>query len=121
MQRALALIALAFAILPAAANARIVSRYGVTIISCVVNSNGNGLTNGINVVYYNTHDTPATEVDFLVNYAGRRYLLIDKGTFSRGAQINHNLANALTGQPWGGPTPKVCRVERVYLADGRSF
>jgi hypothetical protein len=104
-----------------AAQARIVSKFGVTIVSCVVNSNGNNLTNGINVVYYNTHDSPATEVDFLVNYMGRKYILIDRGTFARGAQINHNLANSLTGQPWNGPQPKHCAVQRVYLANGRSF
>jgi hypothetical protein len=122
MQRVLrALVVFAILIAPVTTQAKIVSRYGVTIISCVVNSNGNGLTNGINVVYYNTHDSPATEVDFLVNYYGRRYLLIDKGSFSRGAQINHNLTNSLTGQSWNGPSPKLCRVERVYLADGRTF
>ncbi len=93
------------------------SKFGVTIVSCVVNSNGN-TTNGINVVYYNTHDSPATEVDFLVNYGKQKYILIDKGTFTRGSQINHNLTNALTGQPWEGPTPKRCSVQRVYLENG---
>ncbi|HEY6326972.1 MAG TPA: hypothetical protein VIW73_10735 [Candidatus Cybelea sp.] len=122
MRRALlALIVLAIFALPASTQAKIVSRFGVTIISCVVNSNGNNLTNGINVVYYNTHDSPATEVDFFVNYLGKRFILIDKGNFTRGAQINHNLANALTGQAWDGPKPKLCRVERVYLANGQSF
>lgn len=122
MRRALpALAALAIFALPASTQARIVSRFGVTIISCVVNSNGANSTNGINVVYYNTHDSPATEIDFLVNYLGKRYILIDKGNFTRGAQINHNLTNALTGQAWDGPAPKLCRVERVYLANGRSF
>jgi hypothetical protein len=122
MQRALGALALvAMLIAPATTQARIVSRYGLTIISCVVNSNGGASTNGINVVYYNTHDAPATEVDFLVQYGGHRFILIDKGTFTRGAQINHNLANALTGQPWDGPKPKLCRVERLYLADGRTF
>lgn len=122
MQRVIrTLVVLAILAVPLTAQARLVSRFGVTIISCVVNSNGNGLTNGINVVYYNTHDSPATEVDFLVQYRNHRFILIDKGTFTRGAQINHNLANALTGQPWDGPKPKLCRVERVYLANGRSF
>lgn len=122
MQRALrALVVFAILIAPVTAQAKIVSRFGVTIISCVVNSNGSGQTNGINVVYYNTHDSPATEVDFLVNYLGKRYLLIDKGNFSRGSQINHNLTNSLTGQTWNGDKPKLCRVERVYLANGRSF
>jgi hypothetical protein len=117
----LAIAALIATFLPAAAQARIISQYGLTIVSCVVNSNGNGLTNGINVVYYNTHDSPATEVDFLVRYRGHRYILIDRGTFTRGSQINHNLNNALTGQPWNGPKPNLCQVERLYLANGRTF
>jgi hypothetical protein len=103
---------------PAVAAQKSGSKFGVTIVSCVVNSNGSNLTNGINVVYYNTHDSPATEVDFLVNYEGHKYILIDKGTFSRGSQINHNLTNALTGQPWNGATPKRCAVQRVYLENG---
>lgn len=122
MKRTLLTLAILLAVVaPAAVQAKIISRYGVTIVSCVVNSNGSNLTNGINVVYYNTHDSPATEVDFLVNYMGRKYILIDKGTFSRGSQINHNLTNALTGQAWNGPKPKTCAVQRVYLANGRSF
>jgi hypothetical protein len=104
---------------PAALSAKDVSKFGVTIVSCVVNSNGSNLTNGINVVYYNTHDSPATEVDFLVNYNKQKYVLIDKGSFARGAQINHNLTNALTSQPWDGPKPKRCAVQRVYLQNGQ--
>jgi hypothetical protein len=103
---------------PAGAASRSGSRFGVTIVSCVVNSNGNNQTNGINVVYYNTHDSPATEVDFVVHYNKTRYILIDKGSFARGAQINHNLTNSLTGQPWNGPTPQRCAVQRVYLENG---
>lgn len=123
MQRALrTLVVLALlGVLPVASQARNVSRFGVTIVSCVVNSNGGNLTNGINVVYYNGNDSPATEVDFLVHYGGHKYILIDKGTFTRGSQINHNLTNALTGQPWHGPKPKQCQVQRVYLQNGRSY
>ncbi|MGA8098073.1 MAG: hypothetical protein WB810_05360 [Candidatus Cybelea sp.] len=120
MKRALlALAALCAIAVPAALCAKDVSKHGVTIVSCVVNSNGSNLTNGINVVYYNTHDSPATEVDFLVNYNKEKYVLIDKGSFARGAQIDHNLTNALTGQLWNGPTPKRCAVERVYLQNGQ--
>lgn len=106
---------------PATLQAKNGSKHGVTIVSCVVNSNGNNSTNGINVVYYNTHDSPATEVDFSVNYGGHKYILIDHGSFSRGAQINHNLTNALTGEPWDGPQPKACTVKRVTLADGSVY
>ncbi|MGB8965399.1 MAG: hypothetical protein WCB99_07145 [Candidatus Cybelea sp.] len=122
MKRAFGTLAvLLVLVMPAVAQARLGSKYGVTIVSCVVNQGSNGSTNGINVVYYNTHDSPATEVDFLVHYMGHKYILIDKGTFTRGSQINHNLNNALTGQPWNGPTPKNCAVQRVYLANGHSY
>jgi hypothetical protein len=114
----LALAAFCVIAAPAAAAPKNGSAFGVTIVSCVVNSNGGSQTNGINVVYYNTHDSPATEVDFLVNYHGHKYVMIDKGSFARGAQINHNLTNSLTGQSWEGPTPKRCAVQRVYLANG---
>jgi hypothetical protein len=104
--------------MPTTAQARIVSALGVSIQSCVVNSNGS-VTNGINVVYSNTHSSPATEVDFLVGYHGHKYVLIDRGTFNQGAQINHNLNNALVGQAWQGPRPKRCTVQRVILANGQ--
>jgi hypothetical protein len=116
----LALAALCAVAAPASAQ-KLGSEFGVNIVSCVVNSNGGNQTNGINIVYYNTHDSPATEVDFLVNYMRHKYILIDKGTFTRGSQINHNLNNALVGQAWNGPTPKRCAVERVYLANGKVF
>lgn len=121
MKRTLLVLAAFCAIAAPAAAKKNGSAFGVTIVSCVVNSNGGNLTNGINVVYYNTHDSPATEVDFLVAYQGHKYILIDKGSFSRGAQINHNLTNSLTGQPWAGPTPKRCAVQRVYLENGNVF
>ena len=120
MNRALLAVAVLCAILvPATASAKKNgSKFGVTIVSCVVNSKENNQTNGINIVYYNSNDSAATEVDFLVAYGGSKYVMIDKGHFSRGAQINHNLTNALTGQPFDGPTPKHCAVQRVYLEDG---
>jgi hypothetical protein len=112
------LLAILLPLTAAAKNKKNGSAFGVTVVSCVVNSNGGSTTNGINVVYYNSNDSPATEVDFLVNYGGHKYVLIDKGHFTRGSQINHNLTNALTGQPWSGATPKRCGVQRVYLEDG---
>ncbi|HTU83860.1 MAG TPA: hypothetical protein VMF61_17180 [Candidatus Acidoferrales bacterium] len=102
-----------------AAQANIQSNWGVNIQSCVVNQNGSGNTNGINVVYVNTHPSAATEVDFLVGYRHHRYILRDTGTFTKGAVINHNLANALVGYAWEGPTPNLCEVNRVVLANGR--
>jgi hypothetical protein len=105
-------------ILPGGVSAKIVSTHGVLISSCVVNAKNN-LTNGINIVFYNAHPTAATEVDFLVVYNGARYTLTDKGTFSRGAPINHDLRNALVGSAWQGPKPQLCQVQRVLLANGK--
>jgi hypothetical protein len=120
MQRTLlAGLAALCCLMPAIAQAKIAFALGVTIQSCVVNANGAGQTNGINVVYYNTHPSPATEVDFLVRYHGHEFVLIDRGTFSQGAQINHNLTNALVGYPWHGPNPRMCTAQRVVLANGK--
>lgn len=121
MNRILPALLAAFVLLaPAAAQAKTINGYGIRIQSCVVNSNGNGLTNGINVVYYNSsHPSPAVEIDFLVGYRGHRAILTDRGTFSETAQINHNLSNALVGRAWDGPNPNLCQVQRVVLANGR--
>lgn len=113
--------ALAALLLPCAASAKIVSNFGITIGSCVVNSNGGNQTNGINVVYYNTHASPATEVDFKVRYHKQTFILIDRGNFAQGAQINHNLTNALVGEVWEGPDPGLCTVKRVLLANGKEL
>jgi hypothetical protein len=122
MKRTLFLaIAMLFAVAAPASAQHVGSRYGVTIVTCVVNSNGSGLTNGINIVYFNKHDAAATEIDFLVRYGGHAFILIDRGTFTRGSQINHNLNNALTGQPWNGPNPTACQVNRVILSNGKVF
>lgn len=118
MFRTLASFAVVLALLSAAAQADTKSKYGIKIESCVVNQNG-GNTNGINVVYANSNASPATEVDFLVNYNKQKYILTDTGTFAEGSQINHNLTNALVGVPWSGPTPKNCTVKRVTLTNGK--
>ncbi len=106
---------------PAAARAKVASQFGVTIQSCVVNNNGGGQTNGINVVYDNTHPSPAVEIDFLVRYHHNRAVLTDRGTFAQGAQINHNLTNGMVGFAWQGPDPYVCTVKRVVLQNGKVF
>lgn len=114
----LALAAVVVMLVPAAAPAKITSQFGIALQSCVVNNN-DGHTNGINVVYYNSHPSPATEVDFLVRYHHNRAVLTDRGTFTKGAQINHNLTNGMVGIPWQGPTPYACVVQRVVLENGK--
>lgn len=118
----LALVAALIALSPAAAQAQLVDKFGINIQSCVVNKNDNGQTNGINVVYVNsTHESPATEVDFLILYNGMRQTLKDTGTFTQGAVINHNLTTGFVGFPWNGPNVKRCQVKQVWLENGKVF
>jgi hypothetical protein len=53
-----------------------------------------------------------------VKYQGTKAVFRDTGTFANGAQINHNLTSAMVGDPWNGPTPKLCTVQRAVSADG---
>lgn len=115
----LALAAAATLLAPVAANAKIASNFGVSIQSCVVNKGGNGLTNGINVVYFNTREAPISEVDFLVKYHDHKAVLTDTGTFTHGAEVNHNLTNGLVSYPWYGPTPHLCTVQRLVMQSGK--
>jgi hypothetical protein len=120
--RRLVLIGLTLAVLltPCGVSAKFASAFGITLQKCTVNENGSHTqTNGINVVYFNAHETPATEVDFYVRYRGTTYTLTDRGTFTHYAQINHNLTNALVGQVWQGPEPDLCMPARVLFATGK--
>jgi len=114
----LTLAAVAILLAPAAANAKLVSKFGVNIQSCVVNQGGNGLTNGINVVFFNTKDAPIGQVQFHVRYRGHNGTFTATGTFTRGAEINKNLTDALVSYPWSGPSPEVCAVEKVVNENG---
>ncbi len=119
MKRTFFMLLAVFVLLaPTAAQAKIVQQLGIAIQSCVVNEN-NGVTNGVNVVYYNTHQSPATEVDFYIGYHYHKAVLVDRGSFTNGAQINHNLTNGLVGVTWNGPQPYTCTVQRVVLANGK--
>jgi hypothetical protein len=114
----LAILAFAAVLLPTAARAELHSQFGIVLQSCTVNNN-NGYTNGVNIVYYNTHPSPATEIDFRIGYRLKGYTVVDRGTFSQNATINHNINNGLVGVPWQGPHPNNCWVNRVVLANGR--
>ncbi|MBV8489186.1 MAG: hypothetical protein JO199_01560 [Candidatus Eremiobacteraeota bacterium] len=108
-------------ILPVSTQAANNNRLGIVIQSCVVNKGNDGLTNGINVVYTNTHAENAVAVTFVVEYNHNRYFLTDTGTFSQGAQINHNLNGSLVGQAWTGPEPAACTVRKTVMSNGRTF
>jgi hypothetical protein len=119
MKRTLFALAATLLLLSTAAQAKTVDNLGIAIASCVVNNNGSDVTNGVNVVYYSSHEVAVAEVDFLVGYKGHRYVLKDVGSFTQGAKINHNLTNALVGQPWSGPNVNLCTPQKVVLANGQ--
>jgi hypothetical protein len=113
-------LTLAALVAPCGVSAKVVSAFGIKVQRCVVNENGSHTqTNGVNVVYYNSHETPATEVDFFVRYHGTTYTLTDRGTFTHYARIDHNLGDALVGQVWQGEKPELCTPARVLFATGR--
>jgi hypothetical protein len=113
-------LTLALVLAPSSVSAKFESAFGIRVQSCVVNENASHTqTTGVNVVYYNAHQTPATEVDFLVRYHGTTYTLTDRGTFTHYAQINHNLTNALVGTVWQGQEPELCVPGRVVFATGK--
>lgn len=120
--RRILIITLSLAVLlaPHSASAKFRSALGIGLQRCTVNENASHTqTNGINVVYFNHHETPATEVDFFVRYRGATYTLTDRGTFTHFAQINHNLSNALVGEVWQGAEPELCVPARVLFANGK--
>lgn len=120
-----ALGALVAMLVPAAAQAdigNIVSGEGITLRNCTVDENvTNDTTNGIHVVYTNTHKSAATEVDFVVHYRGHTFTLVDRGTFEQGAVINHMLTNQMVNFAFKGKIADLCKVNRVYLANGRTY
>ncbi len=123
MPRALrTLAALAILVLPVAAQARNGSRFGVTIVCCVVNSNGNNTTNGINVVLL--------QHERLTGHRGRfpRELRRPQVHAARQGHVYARLADQ--PQPHQRPdgrdlerpdSRKLAKSTRVYLENGRSY
>lgn len=120
-KRRVAVGVLALAVLaPTGAAAKTRSAFGIVVQRCVLNESRDHATiTGLNVVYYNSHQTPATEVNFLVNYRGKSYTLTDRGSFTHNAQIDHNLGGALSGAVWQGAVPELCIPGRVVFANGK--
>jgi hypothetical protein len=105
---------------PCGASAKVASAFGIVVQRCIVTENKDHTqTTGVNVVYYNSHETPATEIDFLVEYHGKRYTLTDRGSFTHNAQIDHTLTDALAGAVWQGRDPELCIPGRVLFATGK--
>jgi hypothetical protein len=120
MQRLIVIgLTLAMALSPSAASAHFRSAFGIHMQRCILLENASHTQiSGVNVVYYNTHQTPVTEVDFLLHYRGGTYTLTDRGSFTNLAQINHTLTDPPTGGVWQGAEPELCTPGRVVFATG---
>jgi hypothetical protein len=78
------------------------------------------VTDGIRIVYVNRGSIPANRVAFYVDYRGDRERIVDVGTFSPGATIDHTFGN-FSGDAYLGPRPNVCTVHAVRFADGSAW
>lgn len=115
-----ALFGLAALLVPGGALANHGSAFGIVVQRCTMNENaGHTEITGVNIVYFNAHETPATEVDFLVKYYGKTYTVSDRGTFTHFARIDHNFGDPLAGRVWQGAEPQVCIPARVAFATGK--
>jgi hypothetical protein len=68
----------------------------------------------INIKFVNTGTVAATLVKFAVNAGQSTQIIVDKGTFTSGAQIRHHFAIA---NPIDAPNA-TCNVSEVIFADG---
>jgi len=93
----------------------------VTITSCSFGAAGNTIAeNSLEIKYFqNVPGRHLVAVTFRVRYAGRIANVTDTGKFSYDAIIDHKF-NALTGTPWAGPDPQVCRVLSATFGDGET-
>jgi hypothetical protein len=113
-------LALSVLLAPCGASAKVASAFGIVVQRCaVIESKDHSKTAGVNVVYYNSHETPASEIDFFVSYHGTTYTLTDRGSFTHYAQIDHTLTNALDGTVWQGEEPDLCVPGRAVFAIGK--
>lgn len=69
------------------------------------------------IAYHVTGAEPATRVTFTVGYDGHARRVVDRGTFSPGAQIAHTFAT-FRGTPFVGRQPTSCAVTGVRFANG---
>jgi hypothetical protein len=70
------------------------------------------------VTFENTGDTPITAITFSATDHGERLVVTDKGRFSKGALVTHQLEGYSTGRLDLSPGPDRCKVTSAVFADG---
>jgi hypothetical protein len=74
-------------------------------------------TDGLDISYVNTTNQPIDRVLFVVNYRGDKERIVDVGTFSPNATINHQFGDFI-GDAYIGSKPNSCRVAAVRFTNG---
>ena len=72
---------------------------------------------GIRIVYVNHGPLAANRVAFQVNYRGDIQRIVDVGTFSPAATIDHTFGN-FSGDAFLGSSPNTCVVRAVRFVNG---
>jgi hypothetical protein len=88
----------------------------IQVDSCTVGRDGN-TTRGLDIVYHNTRRVAADKVIFNVDYRGVNRTIVDAGTFSQYASINHGF-DVFDGFGYEGAVLNRCDVTYVHFVDG---
>jgi hypothetical protein len=70
----------------------------------------------VELVFTNRRATPADEIHFTVEYAGRAEHIIDRGTFSQNVRVDHAF-NGFYNAPYRD-SPPTCSIDYVQFRDG---
>jgi hypothetical protein len=70
----------------------------------------------VELVFTNRRATPADEIHFTVEYAGRAEHIIDRGTFSQNVRVDHAF-NGFYNAPYRNSQPR-CSIDFVEFQDG---
>jgi len=81
---------------------------------------GSPFTDGIRIVYTNLNPVAADRVAFVVSYRGDTQHIVDTGTFSTGATIDHTFGN-FSGDAYLGPNPNSCAAVAARFVDGTTW
>jgi hypothetical protein len=91
----------------------------IQVDSCTVGRSGYA-TRGLDIVYHNTRRVAADKVTFNVDYRGINRTIVDAGTFSQYASINHGF-DVFDGFGYEGAVLNRCNVTYVHFVDGETW
>ena len=81
---------------------------------------GMPVADGVRIVYTNQNPIAADRVAFLVTYRGDTQRIVDTGTFSTNATIDH-VFGAFSGDAYLGPNTSSCVAVAARFIDGTSW